>query len=89
MSLTPAEVLVVVRGHVIQDRVRPTRHAQERMRERNVSYVGLRLLLQTATTATLQENQRWMLSGGRDQDGEAARVVVIVHEHTVVVTVLE
>lgn len=59
------------------------------MRERNVSFVGLRLLLQTATTATLQENQRWILSGGRDQDGDAARVVVIVHDHTVVVTVLE
>jgi len=86
---TPAQALHEVRRHVLQDLVNVSHHARIRMRARGVAPLGLRQILITATVATLQEQGTWLLSGGVDEDGDGARVVVTIEDETFVITLFE
>lgn len=64
-----------------------SRHAIERMRERNVTRRDIGKALQSATAAAL-DGERWCLTGGIDLDGDNLTVVIVFTGPGLVVTVI-
>lgn len=86
--MTPAEALreAATAGRVRQFEV--SRHALQRMKERNVTRADICTALQTATSAVQEEEARWRLDGGHDLDGDALGLVVVLTGRCLIVTVL-
>lgn len=86
-SMTPEEALreAALAGRI--QRFEVSRHAMQRMSERNVTRADLRSGLMTATQATHEDGARWLLEGGRDLDGDALSLVVVLQRGCLVVTV--
>lgn len=61
-------------------------HALERANERKIGRRDIRNALAEATDAVLQENTRWLVTGGHDLDGEAVTLVVKLYRGLVIIT---
>ncbi|MBI5479594.1 MAG: DUF4258 domain-containing protein [Deltaproteobacteria bacterium] len=81
------EALEAVRGYAAANRIRLTGHVLERMEERCVTYGDVREALMTATVCRPEPNDRWLVTGGRNQDEEPLALVVVLEDRVVVVTV--
>ena len=86
-GVTPAEVLVDIRGYAAANRIRLTGHASLRMQQRGADFRDVRSALMTATACTLQDNGSWRLDGGLDRDGEELTVIAAIEQGVVVITV--
>ena len=67
-----------------------TMHAEQRMRERDVSRIDVQSILRRGAVVELQEAGKWLVEG-RDMDGRTIRAVVAPDEEEgeiVVVTVI-
>lgn len=84
--MTGSEALKIIRAAARFGRLVYTRHAYERMAERNAAAEDVERAIQTATTCMKQPAGTWKVSGGRDRDGDALDVVCAVAEGVVVVT---
>lgn len=84
--MSPAEALKEAKLVGRLGRFGLTRHAAERMRERNVIRKDIGHALQTANAAT-QDGECWRLEGGQDLEGDPLTVVVVFTGFGVVVTV--
>lgn len=84
--MSPAEALKEARLVGRLGRFGLTRHAAERMRERDVSRKDIGQALQTANIA-IRDDECWRLEGGHDLEGEPLTVVVVFTGFRVVVTV--
>ena len=89
--VTPSEVLVFVQGAARLRQIRiALGHATARMSERSAQLEDIREAILTATNITSSDDgpDRWVISGGRDLDGDALKVVVKLSGNTTwVVTV--
>jgi hypothetical protein len=82
-----AEALRDVRGYAAAGRLRFTRHARERMRERGATASDVRHALSSATRCDeATEAGRWKVRG-QDLDGDELVMVVVLEGDVVVVTV--
>lgn len=63
-------------------------HARQRMNERNVTRRDICCALQSASDAVMQSapEERWRLNGGRDDDGDALDVVIVLSGRRLIVT---
>jgi hypothetical protein len=61
-------------------------HAADRARERNIGKEDIRNALGGSTSATLQDNGRWYVSGGADLEGDAVNFAVSFERGLVIVT---
>jgi hypothetical protein len=61
-------------------------HALERANERKIGRRDLRNALSEATRAALQNNGRWLVTGGSGLDGDPVTLVVTVYRGLVIVT---
>ncbi len=86
--MTPVEALreAALAGRAQQFEV--SRHALQRMGERNVTRLDICSALKTATSATCENETKWRLAGGHDLDGDAIELVVVLTGRCLVVTVL-
>lgn len=85
--MNSADALRTIQGHAAVGNIRYTRHAEERMVQRNVSRGDVRSALVTATAAAVGENGAWKVTGGADLDGDDLTVVVAIDGAAVIVTV--
>ena len=88
-QMTPAETnaLAAIKLAASHGRIRESGHARKRMRERRVTFAGLRRALVTSTGCLSEEVDKWLLSGGVDQDGDSLTVVCTLDgDGTIVVT---
>lgn len=86
-TMTPAEaqVLEMLHGYAGANRVRFTRHARQRMRERNATEDDVVHALKSATACVAQDHGRWKVPSV-DIDGEALVAVVAIEDGALVVT---
>jgi hypothetical protein len=61
-------------------------HAADRARERNISKDDIRNALMHSSSATLQENGRWYVSGGADLDGDPINFALSFERGLLIVT---
>lgn len=61
-------------------------HALDRADERNLRREDIRNALSQANDAALQDNGRWLVTGGTDLDGDAVTLVIVLHRGVVVIT---
>lgn len=65
-----------------------SRHALQRMGERNVTRRDICLALASATNATKEQgSDKWQLDGGCDDDGSPLGVVIVFTPRGLIVTV--
>ena len=85
--MTPAEAqaLADIRGYALAGRIELSPHAEERMRERHVTYEDLRCALTGATNCRARPEDRWRVEGS-DSEGDELSVVVVIEDGVVVVT---
>lgn len=83
--MTPAEALDTIRNLASRGRVLFSRHAQQRMQQRNVSYKDAFSALSHAS-ACEGNGDNWKVTGP-DVDGDALTCVVALEDGVVVVTV--
>lgn len=74
------------RGLALAGRFLVSRHAEERMAERGVSFPDVREALVTATICRAEPADRWRLEGGHDCDGAPLSAIVAFEAGVVVVT---
>jgi pentatricopeptide repeat protein len=86
--MTKAELaaLADIRGYAAAGRIELTKHARERMVERNVKPRDLRSALVSASSCKDQRDGTWKATGP-DLDGDALDVVVVFESGVLVVTV--
>ena len=88
-QMTPAETsaLAAIKLAAAHGRIRESGHAKKRMRERRVTFAGLRRALTTSTGCLFEDTDKWLVSGGVDQDGDSLSVVCVLDgDGTIVVT---
>lgn len=88
-QMTPAETnaLAAIRLAAVNGRIRETGHAAKRMRERGVTFAGLRRALTSSTGCLVDAPGKWRVNGGVDQDGDSLTVVCVLEgDGTIVVT---
>lgn len=82
-----AEALALIRARAVARRLLYTRHATERMRQRNVLPDDVRHALMDGERCEVgQGPDKWEVYGA-DLDGEALKVVVLLVSDVLVVTV--
>lgn len=82
-----ADVLAFIRARAVAGRLRYTRHARERMRQRNVLPDDVRHALMDGQRCEAgQDPDKWEVYGA-DLEGEPLKVVVLLESDVVVVTV--
>jgi hypothetical protein len=84
--MTEAEALRLARAAAEMDVFVESRHRKERMFERGAKRRDIRAALLSATSAS-PSDERFVLEGGVDTDGDALTVVVAFEWHTVIVTI--
>jgi hypothetical protein len=84
--VTPEEALRDIRGYAAAGRISYSRHARERMVERNVRAQDVRAALQSASRCTATDGGKWR-AGGKDLDGDDLDLIVALESGVVVVTV--
>lgn len=81
-SFQGTEVLAKCRAAAEQKgrgRVRTTQHSRDRMRERGVKWLDLKIALETATAAQWQdEHGTWKVTGGTDVQGDPLTTAMVV-----------
>lgn len=85
--MTPAEqaALADVHGYAGANRIKLTRHAQERMEQRGTRLRELRAILISAPSCSAQPSGRWRVHGV-DGDGDGLDVIVVLEDGLIVVT---
>lgn len=61
-------------------------HALQRANERRIGRADIRSALASATAAALQDNGRWLITGGTGLDGESVVLAVSLNRGFVIVT---
>jgi uncharacterized protein DUF4258 len=85
--VTDAEALAAIWRMVRRGDIVFTRHAQDRMDERDASTDDVCNALLTAKGAAHEpQRDRWKVSGGTDLEGDALKVVVAIEADVIVVT---
>lgn len=82
------DVLRDIKGYAAANRIQFTRHARERMAERNAQVADVRSALMTAAGCARQSAEKWKVTAGADLDGEALEVVVVIEDGVLVVTLM-
>lgn len=85
--MTADEALQEIRRLATQNRLRYTRHARERMAERGAQVADVRHALRggRSCAASADGSDRWVVEGP-DLDGDGLRVVVVIEDDCVVIT---
>ena len=86
-NVTEAEALESIRGLAGANRYVVRQHADNRMRERNITNSDLRAALVAAKSAEWQAEKGTWKTTGPDVDGDDLTVAVALEEDLVVVTV--
>ena len=84
--VTPADALADIRGYASASRIRVVGHAQQRMRQRGVTFQDLRHALTNAATCTPAKDDRWRVEGP-DAVGDEVTAIVAFEDSVIVVTV--
>lgn len=77
-----------IRGYAAANRITTGQHARLRMRERGVLYNDLRCALLGAHRCIRGEERRWEVEGN-DEDGVGLRLIVILEDGVVVITLMD
>jgi hypothetical protein len=85
VTCSEAQALEQIHGYAAANRVRFTRHAWQRMDERNIAEVDALHALKTAPECVAQENGRWKVPG-KDLGGDDLTAVVVMEGGVLVVT---
>lgn len=88
MTKEEAAALRDIRGYAAANRITTAPHARQRMRERGVMYNDLRYALLGAHTCARGENRRWEVEGS-DEEGVGLRLIVILEDGVVVITLMD
>lgn len=83
--MSPQEAIESIRGYAAAGRIIVTRHAYERMRQRNVTFRDVTLALSAARICDAA-NTNWRVTGP-DVDGDELTLVVAIESGVIVVTV--
>lgn len=76
--MTPAEALDEIRDAARLGQLRYTKHAQERMHERNAKRADVERACLTATGAVWQRDDVWKVTGGVDLDGDSLGIIAAI-----------
>ena len=86
-DVNDAEALAEIKRLARFDQIVITSHARRRMNERGVTERDLRRALQTATTASYQDDrENWRVDGGTDIDGDDLMLICDLGVDVIVVT---
>lgn len=83
--MAPAQALALVRGFALSGRIVVTRHAFDRMRQRNVTFRDISSALSAAGRCEVA-GANWKATGP-DVDGDSLTLIVAIEDGLVVVTV--
>lgn len=83
--VSPDEALRDIQGYAAAGQIHYTRHARERMAERNVAAADVQHCLRQASRCTEADGGKWKVNG-RDLDGDALDVIVALEGGVIVVT---
>jgi Domain of unknown function (DUF4258) len=86
--MAPAKAILDIRGFASVNRIRITRHAEQRMDERGVEIPDVRHALITAAACTAEAGDRWRVRSA-DREGVSLTLIVVLEDGVIVVTLFD
>jgi len=82
-----SQALAEIKRLTMLRRVSLTAHAKTRMRERGVTVRDLLAAIISATTARHEDEHKYRVEGGIDEDGDPLTIVVAIEADLLVITI--